>query len=99
MDILPLVSGHKRRSVTRIGIDGFEGIPSGADGPVVVQFEAERVVSTPKSNVAYSSLKTSMALSTPWKGRKRHNASIQTLCSQLERLAEGLGRGSGGFGI
>jgi hypothetical protein len=60
---------------------------------------AKWVKTTPESNVAYSSPKTSTALSTPWKGRKRHNASIQLLCSQLERLTEGLGRGSGGFGV
>ena len=85
--------------MTRIGIDGFEGISSGGDDSVVVQFEAEPVVSTLKSNVAYSIPKITMALSTPWKGRKRHNAAIRELCSQLERLTERLCRGSGGFGV
>jgi len=31
---------------------------------------------TSKSKVAYSGLKTTMALSTPWEGRKRHNATL-----------------------
>jgi hypothetical protein len=43
--------------------------------------------------------KITMALSTPWEGRKRQNATIEGLCSQLENLRERLRRGSGGLGV
>src|SRR6266851_3800835 len=55
--------------------------------------------STQESNDAYFGLKVSLAFSPGWNGQKRHNATIPIFCSLLERLREGFGRRSRGFGV
>jgi hypothetical protein len=57
------------------------------------------VVFTPKCKVAYSALKTSLVFSVLWKGQEHQKATLPALCSQLEQLTEGLGRGSRGLCI